>query len=200
MMESESCFNTTLVTVYLVALNLRIKINKSFNTTLVTVYRDFSIMLGMLGQFQYNPCYCLSVSIHFNSGRNDQFQYNPCYCLSVSGSEFWKGDARFNTTLVTVYPIYIGIAYFHAYVSIQPLLLFIQNLPSITVPSIPVSIQPLLLFILHSITCSLLMASFNTTLVTVYHRCAPRKSSSKECFNTTLVTVYRGAKKYLQCT
>ena len=38
-------------------------------------------------------------------GRKPMFQYNPCYCLSVSKVPKDAWVQRFNTTLVTVYRV-----------------------------------------------------------------------------------------------
>ena len=147
MMESESCFNTTLVTVYLVALNLRIKINKSFNTTLVTVYRDFSIMLGMLGQFQYNPCYCLSHLYRYCVLSRLRFNTTLGTVYLESALNNCTVDTRFNTTLVTVYP-----AQHHLFA-----------------PDGKFQYNPCYCLSKQRSAISSLLWSFNTTLVTVYH-------------------------------
>ena len=58
-------FNTTLVTVYRRVKLDQLTSTRSFNTTLVTVYL-FKERYGLIlvDEFQYNPCYCLSRTIH----------------------------------------------------------------------------------------------------------------------------------------
>ena len=167
--KNHYCFNTTLVTVYRLQCPIRFFHFRCFNTTLVTVYRDFSIMLGMLGQFQYNPCYCLSVSIHFNSGRNDQFQYNPCYCLSHLYRYCVLSRLRFNTTLVTVY---LESALNNCTVDTRFNTTLVTVYPAqhhLFAPDGKFQYNPCYCLSKQRSAISSLLWSFNTTLVTVYH-------------------------------
>ena len=120
------CFNTTLVTVYLIRKHNRAFGGTRFNTTLVTVYPNLLKHVSDNRTFQYNPCYCLSSSSGTDARSSSGFQYNPCYCLSVLPSRL-KGMT--------------------GQVSIQPLLLFIKEKNKWLQRKKKVSIQPLLLFI-----------------------------------------------------
>ena len=78
--------------------------------------------------FQYISCYCLSVFYGVLLLNPFQFQYISCYCLSIHFISYCTYSFYFNTSHVTVYPIYTPNIFLASSISIHLMLLFIPAL------------------------------------------------------------------------
>ena len=96
-------FNTSHVTVYLLAVMIREKYLNYFNTSHVTVYPVSVGFASLVNKFQYISCYCLSQERKKGVFKDYEFQYISCYCLSNYHCHFSKIQQYFNTSHVTVY-------------------------------------------------------------------------------------------------
>ena len=184
---------------------------KSFNTSHVTLYRHegFKKLAGR--PFQYIPCYSLSARKYALNGLFCMFQYIPCYSLSKKKPDCKVNTTCFNTSHVTLYPIYKRSRSQIYKVSIHPMLLFIVisqthsrrhssfNTSHVTLylqhrmqllTTSYVSIHPMLLFIKELSRTKKLVTCFNTSHVTLYLCQNPLSQSVIRCFNTSHVTLY----------
>ena len=79
------------------------------------------------GQFQYIPCYGLSPKVQQYIDRVESFQYIPCYGLSALGAGLREPPLYFNTSHVTVYPLWAPGYESRRFISIHPMLRFIKQ-------------------------------------------------------------------------
>ena len=126
-MESQSCFNTSHVTLYLL------------QTTQILHMEEVSIhhMLLFITFREHTLHGCSFVSIHhmllFICSRQDSgenvpgFQYITCYSLSIELADKVLPKNRFNTSHVTLYRLQIRRPGNRKHVSIHHMLLFIMN-------------------------------------------------------------------------
>ena len=118
-------FNTSHVTVYRAKAKVRKGERRNFNTSHVTVYQWIKITTDVFDEFQYIPCYCLSLQ-----------------CIAV-----FMSFCNFNTSHVTVYLYNVLLFLCPFAISIHPMLLFISDVAIFNSHPDIISIHPMLLFI-----------------------------------------------------
>ena len=119
-------FNTSHVTVYLYSSQKFKLTDAHFNTSHVTVYQR------ILTQYSWILCISIHPMLLFIDAHNEimrmfyKFQYIPCYCLSIHSVRLLADYYHFNTSHVTVYQNILPLSGFCSYISIHPMLLFIN--------------------------------------------------------------------------
>ena len=99
----------------------------NFNTSHVTVYQSVQITIFSEQEFQYIPCYGLSILRPQVDSGNWAFQYISCYGLSKQMVFLKSKITHFNTSHVTVYPWLCDICTSANLISIHLMLRFISK-------------------------------------------------------------------------
>ena len=151
--------------------------------------------ISMLNKFQYISCYSLSNKEIEHVSGEVMFQYISCYSLSWNKVFRLEENISFNTSHVTLYQRLVHQNDCNALVSIHLMLLFICIWQKITGYYYQVSIHLMLLFITDfRVIIDILIASFNTSHVTLYQVISDFEVFSLVSFNTSHVTLYPRAR------
>ena len=101
-------FNTSHVTLYQKWTDLSINVRRMFQYISCYSLSGMGTRLELQSKlFQYISCYSLSVTRVKILGEADEFQYISCYSLSVFSCPCFYVLMRFNTSHVTLYPVFV---------------------------------------------------------------------------------------------